>query len=50
MIIAVASPPGAGKTHWICQQIAQINQGNRTHFLKRCNKSIKYLTVIAIGA
>lgn len=26
MIIAVASPPGAGKTHWICQQIAQTNK------------------------
>ena len=26
MIIAVASPPGAGKTHWIHQQIAQCNQ------------------------
>jgi len=25
MIIAVASPPGAGKTHWIRQQIAQAN-------------------------
>ncbi|MGB5632879.1 MAG: GTP-binding protein, partial [Waterburya sp.] len=25
MIIAVASPPGAGKTHWIHQQIAQTN-------------------------
>ncbi|ACB54198.1 conserved hypothetical protein [Crocosphaera subtropica ATCC 51142] len=26
MIIAVASPPGAGKTHWIHQQIAQTNK------------------------
>ncbi len=26
MIIAVASPPGAGKTHWIRQQIAQTNK------------------------
>ncbi len=26
MIIAVASPPGAGKTHWIYQQIAQANE------------------------
>ena len=26
MIIAVASPPGAGKTHWIRQQIAQANK------------------------
>jgi hypothetical protein len=26
MIIAVASPPGAGKTEWICQQIAQTNK------------------------
>jgi hypothetical protein len=26
MIIAVASPPGAGKTHWIRQQIAQNNK------------------------
>ena len=26
MIIAVASPPGAGKTHWIHQQIAQKNE------------------------
>jgi hypothetical protein len=26
MIIAVASPPGAGKTHWIDQQIAQTNK------------------------
>ena len=26
MIIAVASPPGAGKTHWIRQQIAQTNE------------------------
>jgi hypothetical protein len=26
MIIAVASPPGAGKTHWICQQIAQTSK------------------------
>ncbi|NEO40948.1 MAG: GTP-binding protein [Moorea sp. SIOASIH] len=26
MIIAVASPPGGGKTHWIGQQIAQTNK------------------------
>ncbi len=26
MIIAVASPPGVGKTHWISQQIAQSNK------------------------
>jgi hypothetical protein len=26
MIIAVVSPPGAGKTHWIHQQIAQTNK------------------------
>ncbi|WP_019506741.1 GTP-binding protein [Pleurocapsa sp. PCC 7319] len=26
MIIAIASPPGAGKTHWIHQQIAQIDK------------------------
>lgn len=26
MIIAVASPPGTGKTHWIYQQIAQVKQ------------------------
>ena len=26
MIIAVVSPPGAGKTHWIRQQLAQTNQ------------------------
>ena len=26
MIIAVASPPGGGKTHWIHQQIAQRNE------------------------
>ncbi|WP_107669767.1 GTP-binding protein [Cyanothece sp. BG0011] len=26
MIIAVASPPGAGKTHWIHEQIAQTNK------------------------
>ncbi|MGB7518443.1 MAG: hypothetical protein WA896_02285 [Spirulinaceae cyanobacterium] len=26
MIIAVASPPGEGKTHWIHQQIAQVNE------------------------
>ncbi|MEL6494727.1 MAG: GTP-binding protein [Cyanobacteria bacterium J06623_7] len=26
MIIAVASPPGAGKTHWISQQLAQANE------------------------
>ena len=26
MIIAVASPPGGGKTHWIHQQIAQVKQ------------------------
>lgn len=26
MIIAVASPPGAGKTHWIYQQLAQANK------------------------
>ena len=26
MIIAVTSPPGAGKTHWISQQIAQVNK------------------------
>ncbi|MGL5076470.1 MAG: GTP-binding protein [Waterburya sp.] len=26
MIIAVASPPGVGKTYWIYQQIAQTNQ------------------------
>ena len=26
MIIAVASPPGVGKTHWIHQQIAQVKQ------------------------
>ncbi len=26
MIIAVASPPGVGKTHWIRQQIAQANK------------------------
>ncbi|NEO30043.1 MAG: GTP-binding protein [Symploca sp. SIO3C6] len=26
MIIAVFSPPGAGKTHWISQQIAQTNK------------------------
>lgn len=26
MIIAVASPPGAGKTHWIRQQIAQADR------------------------
>ncbi len=26
MIIAVTSPPGAGKTHWIHQQIAQVNK------------------------
>ena len=26
MIIAVTSPPGAGKTHWIHQQIAQTNK------------------------
>ena len=26
MIIAVASPPGAGKSHWISQQIAQVKQ------------------------
>ncbi|MEL6930075.1 MAG: GTP-binding protein, partial [Cyanobacteria bacterium J06600_6] len=26
MIIAVASPPGAGKTHWIHQQLAQLKQ------------------------
>jgi len=26
MIIAVASPPGVGKTHWIRQQIAQADQ------------------------
>ncbi|ELS04541.1 hypothetical protein Xen7305DRAFT_00042750 [Xenococcus sp. PCC 7305] len=26
MIIAVVSPPGAGKTHWISQQISQINK------------------------
>ena len=26
MIIAVASPTGGGKTHWIRQQIAQTNK------------------------
>ena len=26
MIIAIASPSGAGKTHWIRQQIAQANK------------------------
>jgi hypothetical protein len=26
MIIAVASPPGTGKTEWICRQIAQTNK------------------------
>lgn len=26
MIIAVTSPPGAGKTHWIRQQLAQTNK------------------------
>ncbi|MGF1541697.1 MAG: GTP-binding protein [Pleurocapsa sp.] len=26
MIIAIASPPGAGKTHWIRQQLAQTNK------------------------
>ena len=26
MIIAVASPPGAGKTQWIDEQIAQTNE------------------------
>ncbi len=33
----------------LCQDLKFLSQGNRTHFLKICNKLVKHLKTMAVG-